>query len=83
MCTFVAKWTSGNVRFWRVHIDTIESWHDVREPGERYAGNGSVAATMSQPVKIGEGLHVRDCSRCILCYKRGRPAGPSVRTASD
>jgi hypothetical protein len=38
---------------------------------------------MSQPVKIGEGLHVRDCSRCILCYKRGRPAGPSVRTASD
>jgi predicted molibdopterin-dependent oxidoreductase YjgC len=38
-------------------------------PGEHHAGNGSVAATMSQPVKIDNDLYVRDYSKCILCYK--------------
>jgi len=42
---------------------------DVHEPGEHHAGNGSVAATMSQPVKIDNDLFVRDYSKCILCYK--------------
>jgi predicted molibdopterin-dependent oxidoreductase YjgC len=42
---------------------------DVHEPGEHHAGNGSVAATMSQPVKIDNDLYVRDYSKCILCYK--------------
>jgi predicted molibdopterin-dependent oxidoreductase YjgC len=32
------------------------------------AGNGS-AATVAQPVKVDNGLYVRDYARCILCYK--------------
>jgi predicted molibdopterin-dependent oxidoreductase YjgC len=42
---------------------------DILEPGEHHAGDGSVAATMSQPVKIDNDLYVRDYSKCILCYK--------------
>jgi len=42
---------------------------DVHDPGEHHAGNGSVAATMSQPVKVDNDLYVRDYSKCILCYK--------------
>lgn len=42
---------------------------DVHDPGEHHAGNGSVAATMNQPVKVDNDLYVRDYSKCILCYK--------------
>lgn len=42
---------------------------DVHEPGEHHPGNGSIAATMSQPVKCDNDLYVRDYSKCILCYK--------------
>ena len=42
---------------------------DVHEPGEHHAGNGNVAATMCQPIKIDNDLYVRDYSKCILCYK--------------
>jgi predicted molibdopterin-dependent oxidoreductase YjgC len=42
---------------------------DVHEPGEHHAGDGSVADTMCQPIKIDNDLYVRDYSKCILCYK--------------
>jgi predicted molibdopterin-dependent oxidoreductase YjgC len=42
---------------------------DVHDPGEHHAGNGGVAATMSQPDKIDNDLYVREYSKCILCYK--------------
>ena len=42
---------------------------DVHEPGEHHIGDGSVAATMSQPDKVDNDLYVRDYSKCILCYK--------------
>lgn len=42
---------------------------DVHEPGEHHAGDGSVAAAMSQPVKVDNDLYVRDYGKCILCYK--------------
>lgn len=42
---------------------------DVHEPGEHHAGNGSIAATMSQPDKIDNDLFVREYDKCILCYK--------------
>ncbi len=42
---------------------------DVHEPGEHHAGNGCVAATMSQPDKVDNDLFVREYSKCILCYK--------------
>ena len=43
---------------------------DAHEPGHHHApaGDGS-AATVAQPVKVDNGLYVRDYSRCILCYK--------------
>lgn len=78
LSAFVAKRASDNVRFWRVHIDAIEGRRDVHEPGGHHAGNGGVAVTMSQPVKIGNGLYVRDCSKCILCYKCGDACGTRV-----
>ena len=42
---------------------------DIHEPGEHHAGDGSVAATMSQPDKVDNDLYVREYSKCILCYK--------------
>lgn len=42
---------------------------DVHEPGEHHTGDGSVAATMSQPDKVDNDLYVREYSKCILCYK--------------
>jgi predicted molibdopterin-dependent oxidoreductase YjgC len=42
---------------------------DIHDPGEHHAGNGDVAATMCQPIKIDNDLYVRDYSKCILCYK--------------
>jgi NADP-reducing hydrogenase subunit HndD len=43
---------------------------DAHEPGHHHApaGDGS-ATTVAQPVKVDNGLYVRDYSRCILCYK--------------
>ena len=43
---------------------------DAHEPGHHLAPPGDgAAATVSQPVKVDNGLYVRDYSRCILCYK--------------
>jgi hypothetical protein len=78
LSAFVAKRASRIARFWCVHIDAIEGRRDVHEPGGHHAGNGGVAATMSQPVKIGDGLDVRNFGRCILCYKCGDACGTRV-----
>ncbi len=43
---------------------------DAHEAGHQYAPvGGDSAATVAQPVKVDNGLYVRDYSRCILCYK--------------
>lgn len=42
---------------------------DAREAGHHHEPDGSVAETVTQPVKIDNELYVRDYSRCILCYK--------------
>lgn len=41
---------------------------DDHTPGEHETADGSVAASMNQPVKIDNELYVRDYSKCILCY---------------
>ncbi|HLR85755.1 MAG TPA: 2Fe-2S iron-sulfur cluster-binding protein [Nocardioidaceae bacterium] len=46
-----------------------DTTRDVLEPGEHHVGDGSLAATMSQPDKIDNDLYVREYSKCILCYK--------------
>lgn len=42
---------------------------DIYTPGEHDPGDGSIAATMYQPIKIDNDLYVRDYSKCILCYQ--------------
>ncbi len=42
---------------------------DRRHAGHHHAPDGSVAATVHQPVKVDNDLYVRDYSRCIMCYK--------------
>lgn len=42
---------------------------DIYTPGHHDAGDGSVPATMHQPIKIDNDLYVRDYSKCILCYQ--------------
>jgi predicted molibdopterin-dependent oxidoreductase YjgC len=38
-------------------------------PGHHHPAEGGASATVAQPVKVDNGLYVRDYSRCILCYK--------------
>jgi NADP-reducing hydrogenase subunit HndD len=42
---------------------------DRRHAGHHAATDGTVAATVDQPVKVDNELYVRDYGRCILCYK--------------
>ena len=42
---------------------------DRRRAGHHEPPDGSVAATVAQPVKVQDDLYVRDYSKCILCYK--------------
>jgi len=42
---------------------------DAARPGEHQVTDGTLADTVSQPVKYDNDSYVRDYSRCILCYK--------------
>jgi predicted molibdopterin-dependent oxidoreductase YjgC len=42
---------------------------DAMMPGHHHPSEEGAAATVAQPVKVDNGLYVRDYSRCILCYK--------------
>ncbi|MGH3028613.1 MAG: 2Fe-2S iron-sulfur cluster-binding protein [Gaiellaceae bacterium] len=42
---------------------------DSRHAGHHHEPNGDTAETVHQPVKVDNGLYVRDYSKCILCYK--------------
>ena len=42
---------------------------DARYAGRHHQPDGSTAETVAQPVKVHDGMYVRDYSRCILCYK--------------
>jgi len=46
-----------------------EGGRDAMMPGHHQAAEGGASATVAQPVKVDNGLYVRDYSRCILCYK--------------
>ena len=48
----------------------IAGERDTREAGHHHPPPGDeAAATVAQPVKVDNGLYVRDYARCILCYK--------------
>ncbi|PDP89333.1 Fe-S-binding domain-containing protein [Glycomyces fuscus] len=42
---------------------------DARHAGDHEPGDGAVAETVEQPVKVDNDLYVRDYSKCIMCYK--------------
>jgi predicted molibdopterin-dependent oxidoreductase YjgC len=45
---------------------------DAQEAGHHHAPDGLEAAratTVAQPVKVDNGLYVRDYAKCVLCYK--------------
>jgi predicted molibdopterin-dependent oxidoreductase YjgC len=42
---------------------------DAARAGEHHVSDGTLADTVSQPVKYDNDSYVRDYSRCILCYK--------------
>jgi predicted molibdopterin-dependent oxidoreductase YjgC len=42
---------------------------DAMMPGHHHPAEAGAAATVAQPVKVDNGLYIRDYSRCILCYK--------------
>ena len=42
---------------------------DSAEAGHHHTTDGLAALTVAQPVKIDNGLYVRDYGKCILCYK--------------
>ena len=53
---------------------------DAAGPGEHHAVvSGDAAATVRQPVKDDNESHVRDYSRCILCYKCVEGCGEDAR----
>src|SRR5438874_13406049 len=45
----------------------VHGW--MADYGAQPSRFGADAATVAQPVKVDNGLYVRDYSRCILCYK--------------
>jgi predicted molibdopterin-dependent oxidoreductase YjgC len=49
---------------------------DALVPGHHGPPDPSVAATVAQPVKIDNGLYIRDYGKCILCYKCVEACGP-------
>jgi predicted molibdopterin-dependent oxidoreductase YjgC len=49
---------------------------DALVPGHHAPPDPSVAATVAQPVKIDNGLYIRDYGKCILCYKCVEACGP-------
>lgn len=52
---------------------------DHRHAGHHAIPTGALAETVEQPVKIDNGLYVRDYSRCILCYKCVEACGPDAQ----
>jgi predicted molibdopterin-dependent oxidoreductase YjgC len=42
---------------------------DLARAGHHHEPDGESAATVCQPIKVDNGLYVRDYGKCILCYK--------------
>ncbi len=49
---------------------------DLAIPGHHALPNPAFAATVAQPVKIDNGLYIRDYAKCVLCYKCVEACGP-------
>jgi predicted molibdopterin-dependent oxidoreductase YjgC len=70
MAVYAERYGADPARFGPPAAAAPAGERDGLEAGHHHvpAGDGS-AATVAQPVKVDNGLYVRDYSRCILCYK--------------
>jgi predicted molibdopterin-dependent oxidoreductase YjgC len=70
MAAYAERYGADATRYGPSAAPAAAGERDAHEPGHHHApgGDGS-AATVAQPVKVDNGLYVRDYSRCILCYK--------------
>jgi predicted molibdopterin-dependent oxidoreductase YjgC len=68
----------GELHAWMAHagarpnrfgLPGPESPRHPPTPGHHHAPDLQVTATVAEPVKIEDGLYVRDYARCILCYR--------------
>ncbi len=70
MAAYAERYGADATRYGSPASPAAAGERDAREAGHHHApaGDGS-AASVAQPVKVDNGLYVRDYSRCILCYK--------------
>jgi predicted molibdopterin-dependent oxidoreductase YjgC len=70
MAAYARRYGADATRYGPPAPPAANGGRDTHEPGHHHppTGDGS-AATVAQPVKVDNGLYVRDYSRCILCYK--------------
>ena len=70
IAAYAERYGADATRYGSPAPPAVAGERDAHEPGHHHApaGDGS-AATVAQPVKVDNGLYVRDYSRCILCYK--------------
>ena len=70
MAAYAERYGADATRYGPPATPAAAGERDAHEAGHHHAptGDGS-AATVAQPVKVDNGLYVRDYSRCILCYK--------------
>ncbi len=70
VAAYVERYGADPTRFGPPAPPAAAGERDAQEPGHHHAPPGDAAAqTVAQPVKVDNGLYVRDYSRCILCYK--------------
>lgn len=69
IAAYMAEYGADPARFGQAAPGAAGGERDARRAGHHHAPDGSTAETVAQPVKVDNGLFVRDYGRCILCYK--------------
>jgi predicted molibdopterin-dependent oxidoreductase YjgC len=70
MAAYAERYGADPTRFGPPSEPAAAGERDSHVAGHHHPPAGDVsAATVAQPVKVDNGLYVRDYSRCILCYK--------------
>ena len=71
LATWAERYGAEPGRFGPAASPSAPDERDTAEAGHHHppAADGSVAATVAQPVKLDNDLFVRDYARCVLCYK--------------
>jgi predicted molibdopterin-dependent oxidoreductase YjgC len=65
---YMQRYDAKPERFGEAATPSVAGERDAAQPGHHHAADAG-AATVGQPVKVGNALYVRDYGKCILCYK--------------